>query len=138
MNNTGGNFAITAPNCVLPWKTSTLGPNALVFSTTDDPNYVFDILKKTPCVRYFDISPDAHLNTRFTRTLSQQEKAEWQNTSAIPYNLRNRFQELEIGGHGQVVSIADTGVDTKLCWFKDPDQDIFYEDGAALDHPKIL
>lgn len=42
-----------------------------------------------------------------------------------------------INGEGQVASIVDTGLDSNLCWFVDPERQIEYGKESPSDHRKI-
>jgi len=138
LSNTDQYVVIATSDCELPYKTTQFGLNGKVFKSSQKPEVVFETLRKIHCVRSFEQLPPARLNTRFSRSLSHQEKLEWQNKSSFPFSARNKYLDHGIGGHGQVASIADTGVDHKLCWFHDPEQDVVFEDDTGMDHRKIL
>ena len=138
LKNTDQYLVLSTEKCILPYKTSQFGINGQIFHSKDQPEKIFETLRKIPCVRAFEQIPTARLNTRFTRTLAHSEIKDWQNKTIFPFSLRNKFVERGIGGHGQVASIADTGVDHKLCWFHDPEQDVVFEDDTGMDHRKIL
>lgn len=138
LNNTNQYIALIAPHCQVPYRHAYIGDQSLIFETNDPVEEVLKKVSKIPCVRLVEQLPPAHLNTRFNRNIAQMKNVNWGNKTLFKYSTVNKFHEKGLGGHGQVVSITDTGLDGQLCWFKDPDQDIPTEVFNAMDHRKIL
>ncbi|OHT08024.1 hypothetical protein TRFO_23650 [Tritrichomonas foetus] len=139
VNGSNQYLVLSTQDCELPFKVQDIGMHGKLFITDENPEIVFEKLYKIPCVRSFEHVPHSHLNTRFTKSIAHAEIPMYYNKSGFSYSLRNFIYEHGIGGHGQVVSIVDTGLDHNLCWFSDPDQPrIMNEDLSGLDHRKIL
>ncbi|EAX96616.1 hypothetical protein TVAG_148910 [Trichomonas vaginalis G3] len=138
LNTTNQYIALIAPGCKVPYRHGYIGDKGLIFESNESVSDVLTKVSKIPCVRMVEQLPPTHLNTRFNRNLAQYPKQDWGNKTLFKYSTVNKFSDKGLGGHGQIVSISDTGLDAQLCWFKDPDQDVPTESFNAMDHRKIL
>ena len=138
LNTTNQYIALVAAKCQVPYRYTVVSKQTIIFESDEPVETVLNTTKRIPCIRKVEQLPPVHLNTRFSRNIAQKKKVDWQNETLWRYSSRNTYAEHGLGGHGQIASIADTGLDPDLCWFKDPDQDLAFEINDAMDHRKVL
>ena len=143
------NFAVKmSSNCSIPYnKLSQLSATTFLFSyqigetSLKKKKQIYQKIHKTlsltKCVRAFELISKPTLHTRYTRSVSFNETDDLMSDPYFPYNSRSIYLDKGLNGAGQCATIADNGLYTDSCWFKDYGASVPY--GTFLsDHRKIV
>ena len=117
--------------CNIPFLSINTSSNYFVFQTNMEQKIVKKALSKIKCIRSFELLSSPTLQSEEITDINLKTQILF-----VSSPLHQKLLNHGLGGNGQIVSIVDSGIDTDLCWFKDPEKPIKYS--KVLTHRKIL